>query len=106
LLNLTPNIKISVIRKEEEIHLIQIEQEYKNEIKQAQLMDQIKTLQNGMEEMKNLVINNNENHSPKRKRSNSFDDILPKKHLLNKIKKEMAKEGQGERIIMMIGKQY
>jgi hypothetical protein len=38
-------------------------------------------LHNTIEEMKNPSINSNSNQDPKRKRSNSFEDIIPKKEI-------------------------
>jgi protein subunit release factor B len=60
-----------VLTKEDEIMINQTEN-------QNQLLDKIVKLQNTIEEIKSLAVNNNdENQETRRKRSNSFDDILP-----------------------------
>jgi hypothetical protein len=68
------------ISKEDEILLNQIEQFQRNEINQHSLLNQIKQMQNTIEEIKNISLgNDNGNQNTTRKRSNSFDDIQPKK---------------------------
>jgi hypothetical protein len=54
-------------------------------------LDKIVKLQNTLEEIKNLSINNKDNQDTRKKRSNSFDDILPKKEPFD------PKKGSGRR---------
>jgi hypothetical protein len=78
---------VVVLSKEDELMISQLKQKHKNKENQNQLLDKHVKIQNDIEEIKNIAIKNNENENTKRKRSNSFYDIHPKKDTFEEDKR-------------------